>query len=177
MPVKGCMDQAVEVRDTDPPIPEGELKQMCRFVNKLAATVSEAQVIHRGNPIKIIIKGDDITLECIDKKASCAGPSAHYRMPDGRPLHVCPRLTPLADQLTVTRKLAFSRKVGRYRYKLQLQDGHQYWYLQFTEAGKSKPLYLGKDEPTFEPRKDIQRAKRRRARRQKQVTAAAPHGA
>jgi len=164
--VKGCKDRP-NGREVDGPIfDEAELKQVCRFVNKLADNVSAGEVTHRSNEVKVKIEAQAITLECVNRKESCIG-FEKYQMPDGRPLQVCPRLSPLANFLTATRKTVKTRKEGRYLYKLQLQDGHRYWYVQYTEGGKSKPLYLGKDEPTFNPKKDISRVKRRLARKSK----------
>lgn len=164
--VKGCKDRPASGREVDGPIlEESEIKQVCRFVNKLADNVSTGEVTHRGNMVKVKIAADTITLECVNSKENCV--LEDYRMPDGRALQVCPRLSPLAKFLTATRKSVDRRKVGRYLYKLQRQDGHLYWYIQYTEAGKSKPLYLGKDEPTFDPKKDISRVMRKRARKSK----------
>ncbi|MDX6612847.1 MAG: hypothetical protein QOD75_2033 [Blastocatellia bacterium] len=169
--VKGCKERPAIGRDVDGPIlDEAEMKQVCRFVSKLADNVSAGEVTHRGNVVKVKIEAEAITLECVNRKDSCIGFES-YQMPDGRSLQVCPRLSPLGNVLTATRKSVDSRKVGKYLYKLQLQDGHRYWYVQYTVGGKSKPLYLGKDEPTFDPKKDISRVKRKRARKSKQAAA------
>ena len=74
MPSKACLDQALDANDANSPILDDvEIKEICRFVNKLADTVSEGQVIHRGNLVKITIEGNDVTLECADKQSSCTG--------------------------------------------------------------------------------------------------------
>lgn len=173
---KGCKDRPAIGLETDGPmLDEAEVKQVCRFVSKLADNVSAGEVTHRGNVVKVRIEAEAITLECVNRKDSCGGFES-YQMPDGRALQVCPRLSPLGDFLTATRKSVESRKVGRYLYKLQLQDGHRYWYVQYTEGGKSKPLYLGKEKPSFDPKKDISRVMRRRARKSKQAVAGAAAG-
>lgn len=48
------------------------------------------------------------------------------------------------------------RKVGDYLYKLQAtQKGDSYWYIQFTKEGKRCHKYLGKERPSFNPKKDL----------------------
>jgi len=48
------------------------------------------------------------------------------------------------------------RKVGDYLYKLQsTQKGASYWYIQFTKDGQRIHKYLGKERPSFDPKKDL----------------------
>lgn len=57
------------------------------------------------------------------------------------------------------------RKVGDYLYILQpAQKGGDYWYLQFTENGRRKHIYLGKEEPLFKPQDDLVRKRKAKAK-------------
>jgi len=155
---------------------EADVKKICRWVDQKPDSISRCDFTFIGDSFRGEINQNRVLLECKDKKKSCA-PSTEVEDAAGRLFCICPRLSRIGEYIGRKRQprpLADKRKVGKYLYKLQPnQAGTNYWYLQYTENGRSKQVYLGKDEPAFDPRKDLDRVRRKQAQKKRSAEATA----
>lgn len=160
---------------------EEALGGVYRFISKAAEEVSEGKFTHKDKWLTVKIKKKAVTLSCANKRQAC---KELQTLPtyNGVTFHICRGLLPLyrflkkrEDQKRpMPRKVSASRKVGRYLYKLQPnQGGNEYWYLQYTENGRSTQVYLGKEKPKFDPKVDLARAKLKKTRKIRRPTAVA----
>lgn len=68
------------------------------------------------------------------------------------------KLRPQIRDKKIKRPVKEQRRVGGCLYILQPgQKGGDYWYMQYTENGKRKQVYLGKEKPSFVPAEDLAR--------------------
>lgn len=159
---------------------EAALGEAYQFVSKVASDVVEGKLTHKDKWLFVKIKNKELILSCAAKQKSCQVRD-EFTTTGGYRIRVCPALTQLfqflkekeEEKKPSPRPVVARRKVGRYLYKLQPNHGGtNYWYLQFTENGRSTQVYLGKDKPKFNPEVDLERAEARKARRPQTMAAA-----
>lgn len=175
-----CINDA-RIRTTDVlQLSETALGEAYQFVSKIASEVIEGRLTHKDKWLAVKVKNKDLTLSCPSKQKACSV-SDELTTASGIRIRVCPALGLLFDFLKrkeeqkkpAPRPVLETRKVGRYLYKLQPnQGGNKYWYLQFTENGRSTQIYLGKEKPKFNPEIDLQRAGTRKSGRPQAMAAA-----
>jgi hypothetical protein len=155
-----------------------ELTDEYRFICRVADNVREGMFVHKDQWLNVEINQrpdlKEITLTCPVRTERCK-PLDEVLTENGVAYKVCRGLAPLYQYIkqqnekkrSVSRKVVMCRKVGKYLYKLQPnQGGNLYWYIQFTgENGRSRTVYLGKDKPSFTPQDDLSNARRKRSRK------------
>lgn len=144
---------------------EAQLAEAYHFVTKLASEISDGKLTHRDKWLSVKVKNQELTLFCGGKSKPCLIPSNHrFRTVKGMCIRACPKLDMLFEYVKrkedekkpSSRPVKETLKVGRYLYKLQQNQGRSfYWYLQYTENGKSTQVYLGKERPSFQPEVDL----------------------
>jgi hypothetical protein len=175
-----CSNVARNVSTEVLALTETELGDAYNFVSQVASEIIEGKLTHKDKWLAIKVKNRELTLSCASKQMSC---QFHEELTtaSGIRIRVCPALGLLFNFLKrkeeekkpVPRPVLKSRKVGRYLYKLQPnQGGNNYWYLQFTENGRSTQIYLGKDKPKFDPETDLQRVATRKLHKPQAMAAA-----
>src|SRR5437588_6535327 len=70
---------------------DDDVKEIYKFVNKVADNISEGDLTYKDNLIRVEIKKNNVTLECTDKKQSCTGQQKLSMGPD-REFSFCPKL-------------------------------------------------------------------------------------
>jgi|ERR1043166_217200 hypothetical protein len=161
------------------------LTEEYRFIRRVAGHVREGKFVNKDEWLNVEISqhGEckEVTLTCPIRTERCK-PLNEILTEDGVTFKVCQGLAPLYLHIKqqdekkrgASRKVIECRKVGKYLYKLQPnQGGNLYWYIQFTEKGRSKTLYLGKNRPKFVPKDDLEIVRRKKASRMRAASASA----
>jgi hypothetical protein len=161
------------------------LTEEYRFIRRVAAHVREGKFVNKDQWLNVEIsqrgEAKEVTLTCPIRTERCR-PLDEVITEDGVAFKVCQGLASLYQHIkqqdekkrATSRKVVKCKKVGKYLYKLQPnQGGNLYWYIQFTENGRSKTLYLGKHKPQFVPKDDIAIVRQKKAKRMRAAAAAA----
>lgn len=169
-----CLSYGSDTNEPQAILSDTELSTAWRFLNRMAKDVSEGRFVYQENRFSVEINPRELTLYCPGQNTPCEELSELSPL-GGRTVRVCPKLQSLyefvkshASNEPVVRAVLERRKVEKFLYKLQPnQFGHNYWYIQYSVRGETKHIYLGKQRPLFDPRKDLETAARRRRARKK----------